>query len=396
VTCNGVHTTPESGRYAMWNALKVCIDREEIDLVLYGGDQIYADPIWMRFDSGQRRGLNVANPKDVAELVGEYREWYVRTWQANEIHSVLGSCPSVMMWDDHDIYDGWGSNDDDDQPSNRAFFAAAQRAFFEFQASHGPESLAADSSFAKAFLHGDTGFLLLDARTNRLYARHSVLGDAQIDAVKAWLRDAPSQLRHLFVLVGVPFVHAEVAGYLSILEASPFTIGLTDDLRDAWVAPNNRRECARILLSLFEAMETRPNLDITILAGDVHVASLGVIQSALPSHRRGGDPMTIHQVTSSGIGYAAPDGLKGWAIRRATRNAVELGDPHLRGWLLDLAGVESQVLARRNFAVLTFGDPHDPLQPDPHGNLSVRFHAEHPSGADELLPQRLLGMRTPV
>ena len=42
------------------------------------------------------------------------------------VAAVLASVPNVMTWDDHEIYDGYGSHDDDGEPSQQAFFLAAK------------------------------------------------------------------------------------------------------------------------------------------------------------------------------------------------------------------------------------------------------------------------------
>lgn len=84
----------------------------------------------------------------MAALTASYRQWYFRTWSHRATQDVLDSCPSVMTWDDHDVYDGWGSNDDDTEPPQQAFFAAARRAFVEFQTMDGPPSIGDATSSA--------------------------------------------------------------------------------------------------------------------------------------------------------------------------------------------------------------------------------------------------------
>lgn len=41
-----------------------------------------------------------------------YDELYQRCWSKPDMSLMLATIPSVMMWDDHDIFDGWGSYPD--------------------------------------------------------------------------------------------------------------------------------------------------------------------------------------------------------------------------------------------------------------------------------------------
>ena len=121
-------------------------------LLLQGGDQLYADPIWRR-GAGARR---VAAPASVAAPAralpaGARRGGRRRLLQA--LLLVLGpagarrrswpACPSLMMWDDHDIFDGWGSWSDRwlRCPTFRGIYAAAREHFALFQLGARPDEL---------------------------------------------------------------------------------------------------------------------------------------------------------------------------------------------------------------------------------------------------------------
>lgn len=68
---------------------------------ILGGDQVYTDPKHdeLRFSTSddERRAL----------LIGLYRQF----WSDPAYQNVMRNLPAFMMWDDHDIYDGWGSFD---------------------------------------------------------------------------------------------------------------------------------------------------------------------------------------------------------------------------------------------------------------------------------------------
>jgi phosphodiesterase/alkaline phosphatase D-like protein len=378
VSCNGVHTAPEATRYRLWKTLKREIDEGNVDMIVFGGDQIYADPIWMKHDAQDT--FRDATPATIRErLTPQYREWYLRSWSPPEVRAVLSSCPSVMMWDDHDIFDGYGSHDDDHEPAAQAYFAAAKQAFSEFQASHNPDPLG-PSSFAFGFELGDIAFLVLDGRSNRSYGRGRILGDAQLRLVAQHLEGlAKKNLKHLFVVTGVPIVHAPVAAALYAFEIAPGVEEAEDDLRDSWAAPNNLSETRRLLLTLFN-FGRAAGTQVSILSGDVHVATVGAIESSLPAHRGPtGAAARIHQVVSSGIGYMPPSGVAGWLIKKAIASvdgSVRLAGMDIVGQLLPFQGSPHRyLLARRNFAIVKVSD-RTGEKVDAHRNVWVDYYCE--------------------
>merc|ERR1719313_1291075 len=64
-----------------------------------------------------------------------YFDMYVARWSAPAVSSVLAATPGVMMWDDHDIFDGFGSYSSEFQQCSiiRGLFSAASNAFMKFQ-----------------------------------------------------------------------------------------------------------------------------------------------------------------------------------------------------------------------------------------------------------------------
>jgi hypothetical protein len=385
LSCNAIEHADERTRFDMWRRLRAQIDAGRVDLLIHGGDQIYADDIWRWHEKHDSR-------PSLSALTAEYREEYVRLWGDNpDIRGVLASCPSVMMWDDHDIYDGYGSNGDDDQPGSRLYFQAAAQAFRDFQAVNNPPvdpawlkhrdgtQVPADDSFFSAFRSHGIGFILLDARSNRNYERSSVLGANQFKVLEtvleAWRAD--KTLRWLYVLAGVPIVHAEVSAGLAISDMTGDILGARDDLRDNWVSPNNLAECGRLLSGLFDFMVDRPEVEVTMLGGDAHVGAVARIWSAIHPPRNGRG-LEFYQVTSSGIAHPAPTGLKAFIIRQGAKPVRHslMGGQRIQGALMSIPGNPgTRILWRRNFALLKLG-PGDGTQWDANRMLRVEFHAE--------------------
>ncbi len=351
VSCNGAYEIKDPAqRYVLWPRLRAEIASGGVDLIIHAGDQVYSDPMLERSlpkldDEGG------APPELFEPLLREFRQIYVDSWSVPEVADVLASVPSIMMWDDHEICDGWGSNDRDDLPSRRVIFRAARQAFIEFQTSHNPAGI--DSgSFACACSLGDVAVLLLDGRSHRLYADGRICGSAQLDAARRWLAAQPDTLQQLYVVLGVPplHVHSKISTLLTHQRWLPVHKDFAADLRDGWLAPRNARECAALMEIVFEFVHSHAQTQVTVLAGDVHVATVGRLERCDAA----GNPdiqSAVWQVTSSGIGSPPPTGILAWVLARTTRSPASLG-AGVSGRLLPVMEDGKDALFRRNFAVL--------------------------------------------
>jgi phosphodiesterase/alkaline phosphatase D-like protein len=91
--------------HAVWADLPQIISRESnksVRFVLLVGDQAYADD-W------ETQLLDEPNADARLRL---YLSAYRRFWSNIHYRRVMCALPAVMMWDDHDITDGWGSRVD--------------------------------------------------------------------------------------------------------------------------------------------------------------------------------------------------------------------------------------------------------------------------------------------
>lgn len=351
-SCNGGHwVSSDTRRYVLWHRLRQEIDAGRVDLVIHCGDQVYADALREEFARDLRsRALSAARADAMDHLRAEYRRLYVKAWSEREVRDVLHACPSIMMWDDHEIYDGWGSSDSDRLPGARAYFEAARAAFTEFQACNNPPDKD-PGSFGCGFVLGGLGVLMLDARSHRAYWDGVILGEAQWAWIDTWLSRSVGQgMRWLYVVAGVPPVHADLGWVLALSELSPG--GGSSNLRDWWTAKNNLDECHRLLDRLF-AFERDHGVPVTILSGDVHVGTVGRIRSNVPTHATTGHLRpVIHQVVSSGIASPGP----GWVLARLQRwlmgnGKVSLFRGDIRGDLEPMPG-GARFIRDRNFAIL--------------------------------------------
>src|SRR3546814_10254983 len=109
-------------------------------------------------------------------MIGELElfdfDLYVSRWSQPEVRPMLASIPSIMMWDDHDLIDGWGSYPDDRQECDvyeKTIWTASERAFraFQQQLSVGeaaPNSNSSRYGFTLGHVIGGLAVLVLDMR----------------------------------------------------------------------------------------------------------------------------------------------------------------------------------------------------------------------------------------
>src|SRR5262249_8948705 len=128
---------------------------------------------------------------------------------------VLCKLPAYLIWDDHDITDGWGSREDSykspdsDEFSDkwRGLFESAQTCFKHFQA---VRNLRLDGTpgFDTCFRLGDIAFVLADLRSNRKKRKGKIWDNRQFEAVKKWISEQ-EKLETIFFLSPVVFSHED-------------------------------------------------------------------------------------------------------------------------------------------------------------------------------------------
>lgn len=326
----------EVGEIDTWDFLGATLQRHaaNVDVVLAGGDQCYVDgvptlDIWKLLNRTMRRESGRLLP-DEESMRSWYRDIYRGYWGFEGVRGVFDSYPTYMIWDDHEIGDGWGSHyladggpddslarilpdleareltRDDGRRLMQRMFRAACHVYREYQHSHNPAT-PGDDEWDYSFRRGGAAFYVLDGRGHRDIEResHRILGVDQFDRFRAWV-DAldPEETPFLFVVSAVPVLHAKTALAAADLRLPLREAGLGDDLRDAWEHRLHDEERAALLEAVFSA--ARRGLRPCILSGDVHVSAVFSMDDD-QGHR-------VWQLTSSAVTYHVPRPL-GWALR---------------------------------------------------------------------------------
>jgi hypothetical protein len=360
-------------RNERWLHLAAVHAERPFHLLLQGGDQLYADPIWhevpalaawKRLPWWQRR--KAPFPPETAEAVADaYFKFYWQLWSQPQLAPLLASIPSLMMWDDHDIFDGWGSWAAKWQqcPTFQGIWRAAREHFALFQLAAPPDDLPdgfADrrgGHFGWAYRIGDTGIVAPDLRSERSRAR--VMGAAGWASLRAAL-EGMADCRHVLLLSSMPLVTSDLRLLERFFNLLPGHQSWQDDLVDQWPSRAHGAEWARLLRELI-GFSSATGACITSLSGEIHLGALGVIE---------GRSAPIHQLTSSGIVHPPPPA---WAVdvleRIGARNPPRLPDITVR--LLPIPGHGRRYLRARNWLELELSQG---------GGLSATWHSER-SGA---------------
>ena len=318
LSCNGVQARPP-GKPAteMWRRLCAqALTDERVRFAVMTGDQIYADAIrdtWLAEHSRSRKLSPDQADALYRRLLPEYGRIYLAWWRRPAIRTLMAHLPSVMTWDDHDIYDGWGSFGDEHLPAQQAFFRAAAAAFDAHQMALNPpdHGLArGEGHRAFHFRVGGVGVLVLDLRTHRRALTPSasaLLGDAQWAYVDRALAEfAAARVHHLAVVTSVPPVYAD--RWITNLPKAILRDS-HDDFVDQWGSAPNRNDQLRLFGKLFD-FRRDVGANVIFLGGDVHVGCVGQVETAARELLRPGeDRAVLHQAVSSAIAYRPPAGI---------------------------------------------------------------------------------------
>lgn len=368
-SCNGFSLPGDmrkiADKNALWKDVIVEHARLPFDLLLMGGDQIYADQLWdlvpeLRRFNELTRARRIRKPAG-STLPNSLERFFLTTYRdrfgTDAAAEAFASIPTLMMWDDHDIFDGWGSYSPEEQasPIFQAIFTIARRAFALFQLQSDPDTvswprLPNQNAFNALLRFGTTAILVLDLRSER--TQRQVLSPQSWDAVFAAV-DAARNLKHLLVMSSIPVLHPDMSFLERGLGLLPGTQGIEDDLNDQWLSYNHKTGRLRLihrLLDYAEANGTR----VTIVSGDVHVAAQGVIESSRRPLRYV-NAGVISQLTSSAIVHPPPPRVVRYFLEQVGAQVQEI-DRDISGQMLQFPATSYRFVAERNWMSVEFDE----------------------------------------
>jgi hypothetical protein len=268
VSCNFLGRRDESD---LWADLR---DRYvlpgDIDLLLHVGDQIYGDAAFARalkIIRGKEPKTKTAQDEQILE---SYRRLYRAWWGEAATRDVLANVSNLMIWDDHEIRDDWGSRREDYDPDSVEYRIGtlARQVYREYQRQLWDDPPHSD---AEEHFHvwGSIGVLFVDQRGGRSFGRDATrpyLSTRQWEHIVEALKAGEfSAVRALIVVTSVPLV------YLGN-NITEFGTSAADDLYDHWSHPLHNKEQVEMVRALREWKAAVPGQrELLVVGGDVHV-----------------------------------------------------------------------------------------------------------------------------
>jgi hypothetical protein len=357
------------------------------NLLLLGGDQVYSDSIWVDIPElttwceltlQQRLEYNFSS-KLRSEVEKFFENLYMTRWSQIDLRIAMGSIPSIMMWDDHDIMDGWGSYPYEQHhcPVYQGIFSVAKKYFKLFQLqmtdAKPPAVLPDQEGLSAGFRVGGMGLLALDMRSEREpfrpvgskddYIPDQVMSAKTWSAIFKWL-DAQQDMTQLLIMSSIPVVHPTFGLLEKMLGVLPGAQELEDDLRDHWTSQPHMQERLRLVHRLLR-LSAEKACRVTLLSGDVHVAAVGAIESDrndVPPNAR-----VVNQLTSSGIVHPPPPAMARYFLEQACQK-VEILDRGITATMFEFPATTRRLIGARNFLT---------LEPDKDGRLWANWWVEN-------------------
>ncbi|MFD1624290.1 alkaline phosphatase family protein [Azospirillum griseum] len=354
---------------SLWPDLLRQHDQDRYHLLVQGGGQIdgeavlAASPLMSAWRTGTAatRAAQPFSPALAEELMDAAIDQHLRQWRRAEVAEALARIPSVMMWDDADIADGWGTGTDSEATSKvmRGVFMTARRNYALFQlgalAESPPDCVwgAPRATMTQGFHLGNVGLLALDLRSER--TRRRVLSDRSWALLPDWLARFEDS-RHLIVMTGTPLLIPATAGLERVTGWIPGLTDLTKRLGDQWRSRSHVAEWERLIGALGD-FSRRSGCRVTVLSNGAGVGARGVLR---------GEGVELWQVLAPSLTSPPPTGLRRFATERL---AAQREQP-LPGHWLDMPRFRDsgqRTIARRGWVTLAL---------DEKDQLHARWFAE--------------------
>ena len=236
------------------------LEEQNADFVIGGGDQAYVDTtetdIWKWLQKNKGDLLKETKPKILEIMLSWYQDVYRGYWGFPHVRRVHRSFPNYMIWDDHEIMDGWGSRTGDElsdeldtwyEFENKrnnlmladTMFEAAKAVYHQYQHCHNPKTVDGVFDFPLAQKHAE--FYFMDMRGQREFdlarlrkrdrkkATDRILGKQQLARLIDWFKNISAKTKIVYIVSPVPIIH-----WTGFAVNAGDVLGAKDDFRDEW------------------------------------------------------------------------------------------------------------------------------------------------------------------
>jgi hypothetical protein len=276
-----------------WPQLRQYVEQAQPRFLLMIGDQVYLDAGDTPEDEVWPTHMHSPAKVRRQAMARKYEEH----WGREEVRSIMANIPTYMMWDDHDIRDGWGSWACDSPTlaakyprgakfaaTCNAYFEDARDVYYHFQMSHNPPQPDAlplppygiRGGLPFLFRCGRLLVLVLDDRGARDVWREQtpVLGDEQWTFLEQVLTSLPRDVDALAIVTPVPLTLMSPNSVSQLLlgdredDVEAFRSGNVDEqLRLQEAGDDSATNIAGGIVNVLSAYETRKfgrrvNLDL--------------------------------------------------------------------------------------------------------------------------------------
>jgi hypothetical protein len=357
--------------------------RPPVMLAVGNGDQLYLDagygaldgsnvqghPLSLWDTSQTDPGLRIPATRYGPAIDAAYRAF----WSFTSLDRAWHAVPGIMVWDDHDVRDGFGSHDDEHGAELLEFERLAREGYAAHQLSLYDDTLRVEGHGAVAserLTVGGVPVFVLDARGGRGEVHrgdvrppeelrcecpttfsaaavgwdHQVVPASEFCELERLLRSAPSG-EEVVIVSSTPLFWSQ-----SMLTSDLYTVFYPterDDIRDSWGSRENRTQ--RLLF--FELLRVARGRDVRpiLASGDIH--------------------MTVPIVAWDCHGYRPSSGCSGGSHDRDDMNSA----CRILAYEMVVTGLANEDFHRSSRGIVSFGEQtqsHPSLEE--HGRVATQ------------------------
>jgi hypothetical protein len=280
------------------------------------GDTMYADGahavnLVRQLDDMERWWTSPSNRERLREA---YANAYRYHWSLPHFQEVTRNIPHIAMWDDHEIRDGWGSEETDFTTSGLAMHRQARLAAEDYILDLGPRlhprstpngPIDEDQLDAhNAYIDGELATFIFDGRSSRRYrdCTGRIMSDAQMQDFAVFCGQVASDRRVRTLLLGIGTavvnlvdVFEEIGSVLpDWINEMEGVDSIRDDVRDGWNAPGTRAQLRQLCGIWLWLHRMRPDVEFVIISGDIHLSNAFTFQPP-------GFAKPVYQITTSAL-----------------------------------------------------------------------------------------------